>query len=103
MKNTLLGFAVAFFSLSMFAIGCGSSGDPNNDSSASSTADDLRSGQKCGGFVAHPKSCPSGYECIASGVPDMPGHCRKEKACVEDALCETSEHFDSKECRCVPN
>jgi hypothetical protein len=91
------------FAMSLLAIGCGSSGDPSNDDSASSTADDLKSGQQCGGFVAHPKSCPSGYECIGSGIPDMPGHCRKEKACVEDALCETSEHFDTKECRCVPN
>jgi hypothetical protein len=91
------------FVLSMLAIGC-SAGDQSNDESASSTAaDDLKSGQQCGGFVAHPKSCPSGYECIASGIPDMPGHCHKEKACVEDALCETSEHFDTKECRCVPN
>jgi hypothetical protein len=33
----------------------------------------------CGGFVAHPRQCPTGYSCEASHVnPDFPGKCVKE-------------------------
>jgi hypothetical protein len=36
---------------------------------------------KCGGFVAHPHACPSGYDCEAGGMPDMPGSCVEAKDC----------------------
>jgi hypothetical protein len=29
----------------------------------------------CGGFVAHPHSCPEGYACVFGRIPDVAGHC----------------------------
>jgi hypothetical protein len=30
---------------------------------------------RCGGFTTNPHSCPSGYQCELTGVPDVPGTC----------------------------
>ena len=32
-------------------------------------------GESCGGFVAHPRQCAAGLNCIFSHVPDVPGTC----------------------------
>ena len=33
----------------------------------------------CGGFVAHPHQCPTGYSCDHTGIhPDLPGKCEKD-------------------------
>jgi hypothetical protein len=95
---TISGFVLVS---SIIAVGCAASTDQTEDNTAS---EDLK-GQECGGFVANPKSCPSGYECIAdSKTPDLPGHCKKEKSgCVQNVVCAISEHFDSSSCKCVPN
>jgi hypothetical protein len=86
---------------SIVAFGCSASTDQTD----STDSEDLK-GQECGGFVANPKSCPSGYECIADGShPDAPGHCKKEKSsgCTQNVICAISEHFDTSECKCVEN
>jgi hypothetical protein len=49
---------------------------------------------KCGGFVMHPHTCPSGYDCDHTGKnPDVPGSCveSKPKDC-RDTGCKSGSH-----------
>jgi hypothetical protein len=93
-------FALA---VTLFAFACGgSSSDSGSDPSTPGDEQDI-TGQKCGGNVANPKSCPSGYDCIvSSSTPDLPGTCKKH-SCVQNEICAINSHFDTTKCACVPN
>jgi hypothetical protein len=54
----------------------------------------------CGGFVANPHQCPSGYQCVSNGVPDQPGSC---KSCVDNVACIQGTHWDANACACMPD
>jgi hypothetical protein len=75
--SKVLGFAAFTLTAAFFAFGCAASTDQTGTDDGTSS-EDLK-GQECGGFVANPKTCPKGYECIAGSIPDLPGHCKKEK------------------------
>jgi hypothetical protein len=55
---------------------------------------------RCGGFVAHPHQCPTGYQCHYTNVPDVPGTC-VAKTCVDNIDCIMGTHWDSTACTCV--
>jgi hypothetical protein len=100
MKTVIFAFLGLFAAVSTAAC----SGAPSGDGSSSDTSDELRSTGECGGFVAHPKTCRAGYECIANkNNPDAPGHCEKMTYCVID--CAVGTHFvqENGECKCVPD
>ena len=93
----------SFAALTVVALGIAAcSGADPSESSTDSTTEDL-TGKSCGGFVAHPKSCPAGYSCIANAhIPDLPGHCVKN-GCVQNVICAINAHFDHATCKCEPN
>ncbi len=56
----------------------------------------------CGGFINPSHSCPSGYSCKFSGVPDVGGTC--VQSCDPTTLaCEAYQHADLTACACVDN
>lgn len=46
-------------------------------------------GQRCGGFVAHPQTCPSGQDCVRrTFIADIPGTCLDAThTCSADTPC----------------
>ena len=56
--------------------GCGSRPADSNGTSTAAVAL-AQEGDRCGGFVAHPKQCDESENlyCKSTGVPDMPGVC----------------------------
>src|SRR5438552_3549508 len=70
-------FAVHAFSFGLLAaaIGCGSAAQ-STEASSDEAITSSGAGGACGGFVAHPKKCAEGLECIATGHPDLPGTCQ---------------------------
>lgn len=69
-----LAFAIGAV-LVPFAIACSSASPTTSTSSAASSVG--HEGDKCGGFVAHPRKCDEAQNlyCKSSGNPDMPGTC----------------------------
>ena len=98
MKKAVSGGVVGLFAV--FAVACSVS-QPTTDESTS-TDDSALKVKHCGGFVANPQTCPTGYHCVANSIPDLPGTCKKNK-CVQNELCAVDAHWDKSVCACVPN
>ena len=56
----------------------------------------------CGGNIYPNHSCPDGYQCQFSGVPDVGGTC-VQKTCVDTIDCKLGTHWDGTQCTCVAN
>jgi hypothetical protein len=75
-----------------------------SDNSGASTGDEQDfTGRACGGLAG--LACPKGYTCDfgTHPIPDQTGKCKKQHTCVQNVICAISEHFDTSECKCVPN